>query len=131
MNLMKTEYLKPSTKKNQKTRIAASIVWAIRNNSSSPGRFLKQDPDSELWYEIGDKAAYRKTGQALRENSAEFIRSWEEGREVVAVDGPSHGIGVVAVIKHHEVVLPQQTCINPLRTSLCGLDAIAAAAIPI
>ena len=70
---MKAEYLSETTRKNQKTQIAAKIVWTIRNSESpGPGRFLKQDPETNLWYEIGDKAAFRKTGQALREKSAEF-----------------------------------------------------------
>lgn len=70
---MKAEYLSETTRKNQKTQIAAKIVWTIRNSKSpGPGRFLKQDPETNLWYEIGDKAAFRKTGQALREKSAEF-----------------------------------------------------------
>lgn len=73
VNLMKPEYLSETTRKNQKTQIAAKIVWTIRNSESpGPGRFLKQDPETNLWYEIGDKAAFRKTGQALREKSAEF-----------------------------------------------------------
>ena len=98
---MKAEYLRDTTRKNEKTRIAASIVWTIRN-ANSPGRFLKQDPDTNLWYEIGDKAAFSKTGQALRENSAEFIRSWD-------VKVASNRIGLAVV--HHYV--PQYTCIIP------------------
>ena len=38
-----------------------------------PGRFLKEVPvGSGIGYEIGDKVAIRKTGQALRENSSEY-----------------------------------------------------------
>jgi predicted ATP-grasp superfamily ATP-dependent carboligase len=114
---MKAEYLSETTRKNEKTRIAANIVWTIRN-ANSPGRFLKQDSDTNLWYEIGDKAAFRKTGQALRENSAEFIRSWE-GKAA------SNRIGL-AVIHPYD---PQQTCVNAQRSSLSGLDAIAKAAM--
>jgi hypothetical protein len=109
---MKAEYLRDTTRKNEKTRIAASIVWTIRN-ANSPGRFLKQDPDTNLWYEIGDKVAFRKTGQALRENSAEFIRSWD-GKVA------SNRIGL-AVVHHY---IPQNTCINPQLSSLSALDEI-------
>ena len=77
VTFMKAEYLNESTRKNEKTHISANIVWTIRNGTF-PGRFLKQDPKTKLWHEIGDKAAFRKTGQALRENSAEFLRSKEE-----------------------------------------------------
>ncbi len=90
---MKAEYLSETTRKNQKTQIAAKIVRTIRN-SDSPGRFLKQDPETNLWYEIGDKAAFRKTGQALREKSAEF-------REERAAE-------VQLTSEHH--YLPQETC---------------------
>jgi hypothetical protein len=109
---MKAEYLSETTRKNEKTRIAANIVWTIRN-ANSPGRFLKQDSDTNLWYEIGDTAAFRKTGQALRENAAEFIRSWE-GKAA------SNRIGL-AVIHHND---PQHTCINPQLSSLSALDEI-------
>ena len=127
MNLMKTEYLRSSTSKNQKTRIAASIVWAIRSNSNSQpgGRFLKQDPETKIWYEIGDKAAFRKTGQALRENSANFIQQ--------AVSKENHHPVVAAVTKQTMCSSSSTTTTttNPLRSSFAGLDAIAAAAVPI
>ncbi|KAL7554725.1 hypothetical protein ACHAWF_018260 [Thalassiosira exigua] len=74
---MKAEYLSPSARKMQKTHIAAQIVWAVRK-CDPPGRFLKEDRSTGLWYEIGDKAAFRKTGQALRENSSEFRSCWQE-----------------------------------------------------
>eukprot|EP00584_Thalassiosira_punctigera_P010442 CAMPEP_0172528984 /NCGR_PEP_ID=MMETSP1067-20121228/3182_1 /TAXON_ID=265564 ORGANISM="Thalassiosira punctigera, Strain Tpunct2005C2" /NCGR_SAMPLE_ID=MMETSP1067 /ASSEMBLY_ACC=CAM_ASM_000444 /LENGTH=140 /DNA_ID=CAMNT_0013312967 /DNA_START=117 /DNA_END=539 /DNA_ORIENTATION=- len=71
VNSMKAQYLSPSTRKKQKAHIAANIVWTIRR-SDPPGRFLKVDASTGMWHEIGDKAACRKTGQALRENSSEF-----------------------------------------------------------
>ena len=73
VNSIKAEYLSPRTRKMEKTHIAANIVSSIRN---STGRFLKLDPATNLWYEIGDKAAFRKTGQALREGSAEYRNCW-------------------------------------------------------
>mmetsp|Transcript_15569 Transcript_15569/g.33724 ORF Transcript_15569/g.33724 Transcript_15569/m.33724 type:complete len:151 (-) Transcript_15569:275-727(-) len=78
----KADYLSPKTRKMQKTHIAANIVWTIRQ-SSPPGRFLKVDPSTGMWYEIGDKAAIRKTGQTLRENSSEFRLCW---RDMIAED---------------------------------------------
>mmetsp|Transcript_18902 Transcript_18902/g.38793 ORF Transcript_18902/g.38793 Transcript_18902/m.38793 type:complete len:237 (-) Transcript_18902:140-850(-) len=71
VNLAKYEYLSPTTRKLQKSRIAARIVWAIRS-FDPPGRFLKENKTSGMWEEIGDAAAYRKVSQALRENSSEF-----------------------------------------------------------
>lgn len=99
VNSMKTQYLSPQTRKAQKTQIAAGIVWTIRQ-SSPPGRFLKINPETGYWHEIGDKAAFRKTGQALRENSSEFRVGWRNllvGDNVGAYDDtekPSKKTGV-------------------------------------
>mmetsp|Transcript_8233 Transcript_8233/g.16742 ORF Transcript_8233/g.16742 Transcript_8233/m.16742 type:complete len:115 (-) Transcript_8233:67-411(-) len=113
---MKAEYLSDTTRKNQKTQIAANIVWTIRN-SKLPGRFLKQDPETNMWYEIGDKAAFRKTGQALRENSADFLRSRE--KKVAA----SHETGLAS---YHYCFPPQQTYMKPQLSNLSGIDAVHA-----
>ena len=53
--------------------MAAKIVWEIRSRN---GRFLKLDASTGMWYEIGDKAAFRKTGQALREGSAVYREAY-------------------------------------------------------
>lgn len=100
------------------------MVRHSNDGSQPPGRFLKQDPESKLWYEIGDKAAFRKTGQALRENSAEFMKSWDSWS----------ALGLIAAPK-------KQTCTatttvttthtNPLCSTLNGLDALTAAAVPL
>ena len=73
---MKADYLSHQTKKLEKTHIAAKIVWAVRQ-SDPPGRFLKLDPSTGYWLEIGDKVAFRKTGQALRENAPEIRSCWK------------------------------------------------------
>ena len=39
------------------------------------GRFLRQDPSNKKWYEVGDEKAICKCGQALREGSAEFLKT--------------------------------------------------------
>merc|ERR1712194_221931 len=70
-NSTKAEYLSPETRKMHKAHIAGNIVWNIRQ-CIPPGRFLKADPSTGMWYEIGDKAAIRKCGQTLREKSSEF-----------------------------------------------------------
>lgn len=57
-----------ATPKSEKPLFAKMIVNTIRN-LNPPGRFLKQDQKSELWFEIGDKAAWNKTRQALREGA--------------------------------------------------------------
>mmetsp|Transcript_13474 Transcript_13474/g.25762 ORF Transcript_13474/g.25762 Transcript_13474/m.25762 type:complete len:159 (-) Transcript_13474:119-595(-) len=74
---VKAEYLSPRTRKIQKSHIAANIVCMIRQQSEPPGRFLKMDTSTGMWHEIGDKSAFRKTGQALRENSSEYRTCWK------------------------------------------------------
>lgn len=54
--------------KIQKPSVARVIVRAIRNGDP-PGRFLRRDNKSGLWYDIGDKRAAEKTSQALREKT--------------------------------------------------------------
>jgi len=68
---VKLQYLSRQTKKPDKAVIAANIVDQIRK-MDPPGRFLKEDPDTGLWREVGDERARRKTGQALREDAPEI-----------------------------------------------------------
>lgn len=77
INARKKEYLAPTTKKLEKAHIAAAIVYDIRA-MDPPGRFLKEERDTGLWYDIGDAKAIKKTGQALREDAPD-IRSELEG----------------------------------------------------
>lgn len=77
INARKKEYLAPTTKKLEKAHIAASIVNDIRA-MEPPGRFLKEDRDTGLWFDIGDAKAIKKTGQALREDAPD-IRNEIEG----------------------------------------------------
>ena len=68
-----------------------------------------------MWYEIGDKAAFRKTGQALRENSAEFLRSREE--KVAS----SNMIGLAT---NHHYYPSQHMHMNPQLSNLRCLNAL-------
>jgi len=43
------------------------------------GRFLKQDPKTKLWSDIGEKKALDKTRQALREGAPELLKELETG----------------------------------------------------
>ena len=78
VNSVKTEYLSPQTRKLEKCHVAARVVYTIRKYN---GRFLKFDNATGYWYEIGDKAAFRKTGQALREG-APNVRGIENGSAI-------------------------------------------------
>ncbi|KAL7525599.1 hypothetical protein ACHAWF_001661, partial [Thalassiosira exigua] len=75
---LKREYLDPRTKKVEKARIAAQIASEVRARHP-PGRFLKEDPHTGLWVEIGDERAWKKAGQALRESAPE-IRAERQAR---------------------------------------------------
>ena len=55
-----------TTVNSDKAKIAREVVHWVRN-LNPPGRFLKRDPDTELWFDIGDKYAYNKARQLLRE----------------------------------------------------------------
>jgi hypothetical protein len=58
----------------EKKRIIRRIVEA----TEAKGRFLKQDPKSELWTRISTEEARKKTGQALRENAPAIKREQDE-----------------------------------------------------
>lgn len=92
----KRRYLDPRTKKVDKARIAARIVSDIRS-SDPPGRFLKVDPDTGLWVEIGDEKAWKKTGQALRESGPE-IRAERQAQLMMMA---TSGVGVGAATNNN------------------------------
>jgi hypothetical protein len=77
INARKKEYLAPTTKKLEKAHIAAAIVNDVRGMNPS-GRFLKEDRDTGLWFDIGDAKAIKKTGQALREDAPDIRPELEE-----------------------------------------------------
>ena len=55
------------TPKNKKPIFARLIVNTIRNDLVPPGRFLIQDKSTKLWSDVGDRKAWDKTRQALRD----------------------------------------------------------------
>ena len=75
--------------KIQKPSVARVIVRAIRNGDP-PGRFLKKDKKTGLWYDIGDKRAAEKTSQALREKTKEEQgKPGIPGYDGAEADGPA------------------------------------------
>lgn len=74
----KKAYLAPSTKKLEKAHIAAKIVSDIRSMEPN-GRFLKEDRDTGLWFDIGDAKAIKKAGQALREDAPDIRNEFDDG----------------------------------------------------
>jgi len=79
----KKDYLAPTTKKLAKAHIAAGVVNDIRT-MNPPGRFLKEEKGTGMWYDIGDAKAIKKTGQALREDAPDI-------RPAIDVEGGSSG----------------------------------------
>jgi hypothetical protein len=59
--------------KPQKGKFSRMIVDEIRSRNP-PGRFLKQDAATKLWYDIGEKKSLDKTRQALREGAPEIVK---------------------------------------------------------
>jgi hypothetical protein len=57
--------------KPQKGKFSQLIVDEIKCRDP-PGRFLKQDPKTKMWYDIGEKKALDKTRQALREGAPDI-----------------------------------------------------------
>jgi hypothetical protein len=66
---LKKDYLAKTTKKLEKAHIASKVITNIRS-MEPPGRFLKEDRDTGLWFDIGDAKAIKKAGQSLREDAA-------------------------------------------------------------
>ncbi|KAL9188587.1 hypothetical protein ACHAXT_006965 [Thalassiosira profunda] len=62
----KDKYL--HSKRLDKPLVAMEIINEWRG-LDPPGRFLKQDDDTKLWNDVGDKKAREKTSQALREKT--------------------------------------------------------------
>lgn len=73
---LKTEYV--ATPKQEKSVFARLVIQKIKN-LNPPGRFLKQSPETGLWYNIGDKRAILKTRQALREGAPDIEKQLKTG----------------------------------------------------
>lgn len=82
-----------ATPKSQKPKFSRMIYEAIRAQDP-PGRFLKQDETTKLWYEISDKKAVDKTRQALREGAPEIKEKIVVSAATAAVDGGGGCIGI-------------------------------------
>ena len=54
--------------RSDKTSLAMKIVGSVRKQG---GQFLKLDPSTHVWYEIGDKMARDKVAHALRDAKAD------------------------------------------------------------
>jgi len=64
ISLHQDQYL--AAQNGEKAEISRSVVRALRQ-FDPPGRFLKKDPPTGLWFDIGEDKATEKTSQAFRE----------------------------------------------------------------
>ena len=62
-----------------------------------PGRFLKIDESTGMWYDVGDKKAREKTSQALREK-APLLRKQQEDQRKEKVTEKEAGTKVCVVV---------------------------------
>ena len=75
--------MKASSKK-EKSTVVTTIVETIRSAcQETGGGFIRKDPLSQRWYEVTDKIAREKVGQALRDASIEKFKD-SEGEEAEA-----------------------------------------------
>jgi hypothetical protein len=82
---LKDEYRKCS--RHEKTAMAESIVKRWRNQEP-PGRFLKLNEVSGLWFDVGDRKARTKCSQLLREGGPKMIKEGSEDSEVPPPPSP-------------------------------------------
>ncbi|KAL3816443.1 hypothetical protein ACHAXA_001025 [Cyclostephanos tholiformis] len=54
--------------------VYAKVIYDEIRAMVPPGRFLKQDPKTKLWNDIGEKKALDKTRQALREGAPTMLK---------------------------------------------------------
>lgn len=71
-------------RKLEKTAISKTIIAHIR---SRKGRFLKWNPGTDLWEDVGDRKAVEKASQALREGLAGRMRSVTVVKDALAAKG--------------------------------------------
>lgn len=88
--------------KPQKGHFSRLIYDEIKKRNP-PGRFLKQNPTTKQWHDIGEKKALDKTRQALREGAPEIqkeLTSDETPGEFIA---PSTDVSIGNEVKHGQV----------------------------
>jgi len=81
--------------KAAKMKISRAIVKTVR---SQKGRFLEQNVENFLWFDIGDKKAMEKTSQALRDGAAPLRRQLAAMKDQRNVKAP---------IKHNLAISPK------------------------
>ena len=98
-----------NSKKLEKVLVAHDIIAQWRKQKP-PGRFLKFDDKTELWNDVGDEKARKKTSDALYTNVIQWRKQQEEqwkekqmkdhddigvdvATDMPAMNSPTHNIG--------------------------------------
>jgi hypothetical protein len=84
--------------KPQKGKFSRMIVDEVKTQIP-PGRFLKQDMSTKLWYDIGEKKSLDKTRQALREGAPEIMKEVIVGEEDDSGDEAVDHLGAVNQVR--------------------------------
>ena len=108
----KIDYI--SCPKREKKKFSKIIYERIKQ-LDPPGKFLKYEPNSSEWIDVGEKKAIEKIRQALREGAPNLInslRAQENEKETSTLEGCEH-TGQIGT-----------ACLQPnVCTSKVGLDA--------
>ena len=115
--------------KPQKGKFSRLIVDEIKARNP-PGRFLKQDPNTKLWHDIGEKKALDKTRQALREGAPEISKELSGDPEPGAGGGMPNSVLKVRVTGarsifsgHHPQRSAHSQTLSLLTTCCTSLDS--------
>jgi hypothetical protein len=84
--------------KPQKGKFSRMIVEEVKC-LNPPGRFLKQDHATKLWYDVGEKKSLDKTRQALREGAPEIMEEVNVGEEDDSGDEGVDHLGAVNQVR--------------------------------
>eukprot|EP00816_Leptocylindrus_hargravesii_P012500 CAMPEP_0196814596 /NCGR_PEP_ID=MMETSP1362-20130617/44402_1 /TAXON_ID=163516 /ORGANISM="Leptocylindrus danicus, Strain CCMP1856" /LENGTH=412 /DNA_ID=CAMNT_0042191273 /DNA_START=24 /DNA_END=1262 /DNA_ORIENTATION=+ len=121
----KRRYIEAS--RRHKSLLVESIVKAVRLQNP-PGRFLEKDSKTGLWNDIGDKRAFAKTCQAIREGAPKIREEMqrEHGTTDVAVSkGHSNTASATTPAKMEHVTAPTNTTTSKQQGYNVSLKAVS------
>ncbi len=110
--------------KNEKTRVAQSIVDRIQNVVG--GRFLELDRDVKRWFLVPNVVARRKVGQALRENNTEEARAAKRAKYQGRLNSKKKSLGGADDVSNGNGTVPMDTANSSAASAaaVIGIDAV-------
>ena len=81
VNTKLDEYLAAASRLD-KTELIDQVISQVRQNCGGAGGFIKQHPDTQRWYEVGDFLAKEKTAQQFRDALHEHYSSSNPSKRV-------------------------------------------------